>query len=325
MKAPQFWYPKNSNEEKRWLEILLLPLSFIYWCLYALRQTLSAPHKVSIPVICVGNAVAGGGGKTPAAIFLSKFIKSEGLFKNPVILSRGYGGRIKTPTLVNLESHTAKEVGDEPLLMARSQAVIIAKSKTKGSDYAVQAGYDCIIMDDGYQNPSLYKDINILLIDRRGFGNKKMIPAGPLRQPTKSALSKADMVFVRDNDFSEGNVPLIQTEYTVSNSTTKTKKVVGFAGTADPAHFKDTLAEKGYEIAAFHPFPDHHIYTKDELHQLNAEATAMNAQLVTTEKDYVRIPQDWQKQVASIGIELILKDHEAFKQSFKELIKARLS
>lgn len=296
-KTPAFWYRKPESPPPA-AERLLHPLS----CLYALGRSIDqrlkpAIRKADIPVLCVGNAVAGGSGKTPAALALMKIIRQSDLARAPYFLTRGYGGRIKGPTLVD-PLMDAGECGDEPLLLAQAAPTVISANRPAGAQLAHQHGADMILMDDGLQNLSLEKDIAFLVIDgAAGFGNKKLIPAGPLRENLDSAFTKAHAFILIGKD-SRNVTSLLSQEKPLFHAHIEAslppglapgKPVIAFAGLGRPEKFYHTLQNLGLSVAAWLPFPDHHPYTKAEREDLARTAKAQEAQLVTTEKDAMRL------------------------------------
>jgi tetraacyldisaccharide 4'-kinase len=241
-------------------------------------------------VICIGNLVAGGSGKTPTALALMALIREQGLAQNPCFLTRGYGGRLEGPVFVSSQSY--EEVGDESLLLARVAPVIVAKERTKGAALAARSGHDLIVMDDGFQNPALHKDASFVVVDgRTGFGNGYLIPFGPLRECVSDGLARANAIIKIGGETS------LHTAKTVMNAHIEAQsdlppgtKVFAFCGLGQPEKFRQSLLEQGYEIAGFKSFADHHPYTVAEVKNLHAEAFQHKAHLITTEKDVCRLP-----------------------------------
>lgn len=298
LKTPAFWYRKNGSPAPL-AERMLAPVS----CLYALGRRAHlkfrpAPYKAEIPVLCVGNAVAGGSGKTPAALALMDVIRKAGLARNPYFLSRGYGGRVKGPAIVD-PLMSAGECGDEPLLLAASSPVVIAASRPEGARFCAEHGADLALMDDGLQNPALHKDLGFLVIDgAAGFGNGRLLPAGPLRERLEEAFDRADAFILIGKDSRNVTAllppgkPLFHAHIkpSLSPALTNVKKpVIAFAGIGRPEKFYQMLTALGVDVAGWHPFPDHYRYTAHDLERLKAEAQAGDAALLTTEKDAVRL------------------------------------
>jgi tetraacyldisaccharide 4'-kinase len=301
--APQFWKKKTA------ISHALLPFSLLYHAGTLLRSAMSAPEDADVPVICVGNAVAGGAGKTPAALYVAEILRACG--KRPFFLTRGYGGSEKGPVLVDAARHTAKEVGDEPLLLARSCPTVVSRNRVQGAAFAAAAGADVIVMDDGFQNPHLHKNFSLLVVDGvYRFGNGRMLPAGPLREPVESALLRADAVMVIDGDLEAGHTPVFHGTLMTGEQEAmlKDKRVIGFAGIAHPEKFLRTLEKIGCKVVDFLHFPDHHPYTDTELGALVERADAEGATLLTTAKDWVRIPALLQGKIKAVEVKLLVTE-----------------
>jgi tetraacyldisaccharide 4'-kinase len=304
--APEFWNHRNGPGSAPVRTALLTPVSWLYQSGAALRTATSRAYKASAPVICVGNVTLGGAGKTPVAIAILRHLRSKGVDAHG--LSRGYGGRKAGPLLVNPETHDSDDVGDEPLLLSRAAPTWVSKSKAAGARAAVKAGAEFIVMDDGFQNPTVHKDLNLVLIDAAsGLGNGRVFPAGPLRESTRSAMSRADAVILvsagPDPDrrgawrsFLPDEAPVLEVEI-VPDGPGPAGPVLAFAGIARPEKFFDSLQRWGAEIKATMSFPDHHPYTAADINKLRDAARRHNALLLTTEKDHIRLPRDTRKLV----------------------------
>lgn len=259
---------------------------------------MTASAKVNIPVICVGNFVVGGAGKTPTVHMLTNYAQSQG--HKVGILSRGHGGAITTPTVVQPDKHNAHDVGDEALLHALKSTTVIASNRVAGAQLLLDQACTLIIMDDGFQNPSLHKDFNLIVVDaKRGLGNGFAMPAGPMRVPFKSQLFHTDALFITGKG-SAGEIairkaaragkPVFHSSVEViGKSKYKGQKALAFAGIADPSKFFDTLEEIGVEVKARHNFGDHHVFTEDECGELIDRSKQQKLQLFTTEKDAARL------------------------------------
>lgn len=299
MKTPTHWKNKNI------LSFLLWPLGCLYGLATALRLWLKTPHKVEAKVICVGNLTAGGTGKTPVAVSLAALLQQNG--KNPHFISRGYGGTLKGLQVIP-ERHNAAEVGDEPLLLARQAPVIINPKRYEGALMAEQDGADYIIMDDGFQNPSLYKDISFIVIDGQfGLGNGFCIPAGPLREFKSLGLKRADAVMIIGEDKHRlaerfGKLPVFKGTVKAVSPSPLTYDVVAFAGIGRPAKFYQSLTDCGFNVVAVRDFPDHHFYTEEELNQLLELGKKHKAVVYTTAKDFVKIPPRLQSKFKVLEI-----------------------
>lgn len=302
MRDPTFWWREAGAAAT-----LLAPAAALYGAVAA-RRMARRGWRAPIPVICVGNFTLGGTGKTPAAMALARLLAAAG--ERPFFLSRGYGGRRAGP--VRVAGHGAAEVGDEPLLLARVAATIVARDRRAGAMAAADAGATVIIMDDGLQNPSLAKDFVLALVDRRrDIGNGRVFPAGPLRAPLAAQLERSDAVLVVGAQAApapraappgraataaqQRNVPVFHGELlpdAAAAAALAGRPVLAFAGIADPEKFFATLARCGIPAAARAAFPDHHRYTAAQARALLCRADSDRLLLVTTEKDLARIGGD---------------------------------
>jgi tetraacyldisaccharide 4'-kinase len=309
MKTPQFWYRKNITAR------LLLPLGLVYSLITALRLKWAKPYQAPVPVICVGNLTAGGSGKTPVSLALAKMLVSGG--KKPYFLTRGYGGKVKD-VCVDVKIHTAAEVGDEPLLLACQAPVVVNPDRGKGARTALQNGADCLIMDDGFQNPTLEKNLSFLVFDGSvGVGNGYPIPAGPLRETFRSGLRRAQAVIILGEDkfslASQTDLPVFYASVRPVRPQQKAGKILAFAGIGRPQKFYDSLAECGLDVVWTQDFPDHHAYTRAELEDLLTRAKRDHLTLMTTSKDLVKIPLDLRAFFNVLEIEVVWKDENALR------------
>lgn len=309
MKTPSFW--KN----KTLLSTALLPAGWIYAGLTALRLKLKKPCHAAIPVICVGNLTAGGSGKTPTAVSLAGILKRGG--KNPFFVSRGYGGRLQN-IIVDSERHTAADTGDEPLLLSREAPVALNADRGKAAVLAQQNGADVIIMDDGFQNPTLHKDLSFLIIDGGfGFGNCRPVPSGPLRENLNKGLARADAAIIIGSDKQNirpllGSLPVFEGQICPEPiPDAQTINAIAFAGIGRPGKFYASLKECGVNVIAEHDFPDHHFYTESDLQKLMDEAREKGAVLYTTAKDFVKIPAALRPHFRVLEISIKWKDEAA--------------
>lgn len=295
-KTPHYWY-RNTAAEAPLPELALGLAAPLYQWAHRLNQSMTPAKKSPVPVICVGNAVAGGSGKTPVALALMDLVRKHMIAQNPFFLSRGFGGTLNTPTLVDYTRHQYTDCGDEALLLAAAAPTIVARKRIDGAELAALEGGDLVIMDDGLQHGGLIKDISFLVIDgQAGFGNLKTLPAGPLREPLAEALAKTDAVILVGKD-KRGVTHLIPDHIPVFHALVEAdeaalppkEKIVAFAGLGRPEKFYNFLLDLGYDIAGWHPFADHHPYSDADLDMLEAEAMDKGAILVTTEKDYMRL------------------------------------
>lgn len=296
MKAPSFW------DEGGWLARLLAPAGAIYDAFSCRRLRQPACGAVDIPVICVGNFTLGGAGKTPTVLFLARHFLARG--ERPFILSRGYGGSLKGPVIVEPERHHAGEVGDEPSVMAREIPVVIGADRLAAARLAVAQGASLLIMDDGLQNPHLHRDCTIAVIDgASGIGNGRVFPSGPLRANLHAQLRLCDGVVLIGEGARGEAVASVAAQHgrpvfrgrLVADEATKRLaglRVLAFCGIGRPEKFRVTLSEAGVEIAGFVAFGDHHVLLKHEADALMKRAADEGLALVTTPKDQARLLGD---------------------------------
>jgi len=298
---------------------VLAPLSAVYQAVNWLNRSQTKTESVSVPVICIGNVVAGGAGKTPVAIAIAQFLQSLGW--TPHFLSRGYGGSTEGPERVVLDVHDAGLVGDEPLLLAGVAPTWISKDRLAGARSAIAAGANVIIMDDGLQNLSIEKTISVLVIDGDfGVGNGRIIPAGPLRETPAQAVRKSDAIVLVGDDavqlnFLTDDVPVFRARIVphALQSELVGEKVVAFAGIGRPGKFFKSLEQAGADIVAAVEFADHHPYSQNDIMKLVEKAALNNAALVTTRKDYVRLPVDAKMMTTVFDIDLLFEKPKALQ------------
>jgi tetraacyldisaccharide 4'-kinase len=294
MHEPAFWYRPSSLTSR-----LLMPLGAVYGAVTA-RRLARQGLDAGIPVLCVGNYHVGGAGKTPAVLALVNLLRDAG--EAPIVLSRGYGGRLRGPIKVDPDRHAATDVGDEPLMMAQAVPVVVARDRANGVALARSQGASVIVMDDGFQNPAVIKDASLIIIDGdRGLGNACVFPAGPLRAPLPLQLARTDALIIVGNGGAADAVAaaiaaqgglvlrahLTPTEASVG--TLRGKRVLAFAGIGDPHRFFRMLRTSGIEVVAEKAFADHHPFSQNEIEALVAAAKRDGLTLVTTEKDLVRL------------------------------------
>lgn len=316
MFTPTHW--KNRN----FTSALLWPLGCLYGLATALRIAIKHPQKVNAKVICVGNLTAGGTGKTPVSIALAKLLAQHN--RNPFFVTRGYGG-ILQDIQVDSSRHEAREVGDEPLLLARQAPVIVNRKRVDGARKAVALGADTIILDDGFQNPALYKDLSFLVIDGEfGFGNGFCIPAGPLRESVSRGLRRAQGIIIvgedKHNLAPKLDIPVFRARISPVCPPVSNPRTIAFAGIGRPQKFYRSLRECGFEVVKTFDFPDHHFYQEDELKRLMDEARNLNAELYTTSKDYVKIPAHLRSYFKVLEIEITWDAPEHLTQFILEHI-----
>ena len=307
MREPGFWHRPSSFASR-----LLMPLGALYGAVAA-RRLQREGFDAGVPVLCVGNYHVGGAGKTPMVLALAKILRDLG--ETPVVLSRGYGGRLRGPIKVDPERHAAVDVGDEPLMLARTVPVVVARDRIDGVALARSQGASVILMDDGFQNPAISKDASLIVIDGdRGLGNGRVFPAGPLRAPLPPQLARTDALIVVGDGAAAGPVaaaiaalgrPVLSARFRADASAASLngKRVLAFAGIGDPVRFFRTLRASGIETVRERAFADHHPYTQAEIEALIAEARRDALTLVTTEKDLARLRVGGQLAPYAQGIE----------------------
>jgi tetraacyldisaccharide 4'-kinase len=310
MRAPGFW--QNDGV----LPALLAPAALCFAGGGWLRRRAVTPKSVAAPVICIGNLVVGGAGKTPVAIAVAERLIARG--KTVHFLSRGYGGHAKGPVRVDPLLHTAADVGDEPLLLARIAPAWVSRDRAAGAAAAVAAGAAVIVMDDGFQNPGLEKDLSLLVADGGyGFGNGRVIPAGPLREPLAAGLARADAVALIGTDqrgvaeILPPSLPLLRAALAPLAATLAGRRVFAFAGIARPEKFFATLQSMGCILAGQRVFPDHHPYAEAEVAALIEEAQHADAVPVTTEKDAVRLAPSLRAGIETLPVAIRWRDEAA--------------
>ncbi|WP_121102903.1 tetraacyldisaccharide 4'-kinase [Litorimonas taeanensis] len=311
------------------IRTLLSPFAWLYARAVKRRFKTTQSYDAGIPVICVGNATMGGTGKTPVVIYLLQSLRRMQL--NAVGLTRGYGGQEKGPIPVH-ERHTAKDVGDEPLLLARHGPVWVAEGKDDGARAARSHGAQIIVMDDGHQNPQLTKTLSLLVVDAEvGFGNGCVFPAGPLREPLAEALSRADAIILMkpsaDYEIDAHLAEQIKGQvvipaYLAPQGQPPKGKLYAFAGIGRPNKFFDTLRRHGGDIVEEVPFADHHKYNDEEIESLFLLASEYDASLITTEKDHVRLPQGYKKGIHAWPVKVVFEDELTLRRFLHPIINA---
>jgi tetraacyldisaccharide 4'-kinase len=318
MREPGFWHGPAS-----WKSYLLRPLGALYGAIAAKRLQREG-LDAGIPVLCVGNYHVGGAGKTPTVLALAGLLRDLG--ETPVVLSRGYGGKLRGPVRVDPLRHAAGDVGDEPLMMAAALPVVVSRERADGVPLARAQGASVVLMDDGFQNPSVAKDVSLIVIDSdRGLGNGRVLPAGPLRAPLRPQLARTDALVVVGQgaaaevvaaDITARGKPVLRARLKpddASVASLRGKRVLAFAGIGDPARFFATLRASRIELVRQRAFADHYSFSQGEIEALIAEAKRDGLTLVTTEKDFARLQTNgevpgWARAIVPFAVTLEFDD-----------------
>lgn len=330
MRAPSFWF--NTPALPGVWPRLLHPLS-ILWRIMSDRHQSKGKHlRMSVPVICVGNINIGGTGKTPTVIKLLSIFSELGVTAH--VISKGYGGSTVGPLRVDEVDHSASDVGDEPLLIAAFGPCWVSKDRAAGAQAAIKAGAEILILDDGMQNPDLIKDFTIMVVDAGvGFGNERLLPAGPLRQSVDDGLRVADMVMSIGPQHAQRE---FATQFKGTAETPRLcaaleplqtgmlwhdLRAFAFAGIGRPEKFFATLRSTGAHVVATRSFGDHETLSVKLLRRMEIEAAQMGAQMVTTEKDAVRLPKDWRQKVITLPVRLEVEDEETLVKAMSAVAR----
>ena len=311
MRPPDFW--TRTDPFSQLAVALLTPIGWLYGWSVRYRAGHTASYRSTAKVVCVGNLTAGGTGKTPVGIAIAKVLIARG--SRPVFLTRGYGGQVRGPAFVAADDR-ATHVGDEPLLLAATAPVIVSADRAAGAKLAEAHGFDVIVMDDGHQNFSLAKDLSLVVVDAEtGFGNNRVLPAGPLREPVAQGLARADAVIVSGMGtpaLGSFAGPVLRASLDEDTNAVKPgTAVVAFAGIGRPAKFFASLERLGARIADARAYGDHHIYTQSQIARLKSRARAEQAILVTTEKDFVRLTQAEREGIVALAAHTTFGDMQA--------------
>lgn len=326
LSTPKWWYLRDRKHAAM-TRMLLKPLSWIWAGVTAGRIARTRPTDPGIAVISIGNLTVGGSGKTPVAREVLRLLRRSGI--DAQALSRGYGGKLDGPVRVAPDIHTAAEVGDEPLMLALDSPTWVARDRVAGANAAAAAGAEALVLDDGHQNPALKKTVSLIVVDGETrddewpFGDGSVFPSGPMREPLKAGLARADaVVILMPSDLAEPDPELLHTfgELPVfvarlePDGPPPAGPLVGFAGIAKPWKVERSLKAAGADLVEFAPFPDHAAFREEDLRFLLDRATQFEARLVTTEKDWSRLPPQWRERVASWPVKATFEDEAAVLQ-----------
>jgi tetraacyldisaccharide 4'-kinase len=328
--APKFWTNRGL------ISTTLLPASFVWMFAGQIRKILVRAEAADLPVICVGNILIGGSGKTPVTAALCTLLRDQGYA--PCILTRGYKGRETGPIFADPALHASKDIGDEAVMLALSNDVCVCADRIKGAAFiAAQKKFDVIIMDDGMQNPWLRKDITFTVFDgSTGAGNRRILPAGPLREPLNTGLAKANAAILNGRDETKltdllpDSLPRfsgkLYPDQKISKSLGK-RRLIAFAGIGKPKRFFETVAETGADLVRTLSFADHHSYSETDLSRLQQEAWTNGADLITTHKDWVRLPPDWRARILALPVSFRFsrKDKPILLKLLKSVLPERQS
>ena len=327
-RTPDFWQKRN------WMSWALTPLAYLYEKIALLRLR-RKPEHCPIPVICVGNIVIGGAGKTPLTLFLADQLASSG--RAVTILTRGFGSQIKQPVFAKPDSPIKEFIGDEAKMMASTHKVVIGKNRILSARLAVSLGADILIMDDGFQNPSLNKDMSFLVIDSdygmagyKGLGNGRLLPAGPLREPLSKATSRADALIL----MGEGKTsfafdkPLFHARLEPETKTFPFKQAIAFSAIGRNEKFFQTLASSAIHVRESYPFADHHCFKPQEARFLLKRALDLKLALITTQKDYARLEQATHPDLKALKeasltlkVQFVIKEEKRFLDFLKKRVE----
>jgi len=315
MKTPPFWYQPPGLFAQ-----LLAPLGWLYATGATLRRVLKPEKRFSVPIISVGNLVSGGAGKTPVALALAQLLQNKGYAVH--FVTRGYKGSLKGPLKVNPDLHRAQEVGDEPLLLAPCAPTWVAKERTLGIQKAIEHGATLVILDDGHQTAGIKKNLSFIVVDfLQGMGNGHVLPAGPLREPLSEGLKRTHaLIGIGEGDFPTEK-PLFKAKSIPKPFGEAAKKVFAFCGLGYPQKFYTSLLGAQIETVGTHSFPDHHAYTEKDMLSLEKTAHALGGSLVTTRKDWVKLPPAWQKKIPCFEIDIVFESRAKLYSFIEKTLK----
>lgn len=321
MNYPYFWQTNSI------LSYLMIPLSWVFRCLTCLRKYMAKPVRLGQHVICVGNVTAGGTGKTQIIKWLATYLKQQQI--DFVMITKGYNSNLKKATIVT-DQHTASDVGDESLELSKIGTVIASPKIQDAMLLISKSNAKVILVDDGLQNPNFIKDTSILAIDPlRGIGNGRIIPAGPMREPFESGADKVDIIMSVGNNtppnskltklIQQSNKPYFEAHIKADENIDHNKKYIAFCGIGNPEKFYNSFDQNSFNIIEKISFPDHHIYKESDLNKLYILAKQNNAELITTRKDYVKLPGHQKINVLDVKLDFA-KDEAKMQSLIKEIL-----
>ena len=333
LKAPKFWF--SNGKYSLLISKIMAPLAMIWEVCARLRLMTGRYESFDVPIVCIGNITIGGSGKTPTSIALAELCIQHGI--NAHIISKGYKGKCKGPKKVTSKD-SAYEIGDEPLLMSNFATVWVAKKRTHAITSAINDGAELIILDDGFQDSSIRKNISIITVDaQQAFGNKKVLPAGPLREKLHRGFKRADILLVIGSEYQRekflnsnklpknlmimsGEITIVETGLNIENT-----EFIAAAGIAHPRKFFDILRLNGAKLIKEISLPDHVVFSRTLIERLKKLATKNNVSLIVTEKDYVKIPTCEKSNFVCLPIKLnFLQSKELItliKNTFDQSVK----
>ena len=324
LSTPRWWYAREPRHASV-LRFMLKPLSWVWAAATARRIARTVPAEAGCAVISIGNLTVGGSGKTPVAREVLRLLRQAGV--GAAALSRGYGGRLEGPIQVDPAVHSAADVGDEPLMLAVDGPAWIARDRVAGARAAAASGVEAVVLDDGHQNPTLKKTLSLIVVDGETrddewpFGDGSVFPSGPMREPLKAGLARADAVVILlpadiagvDPELREtfGDVPVFIARLKPA-AVPPSGPLVGFAGIAKPWKVERALVAAGTDLVDFAPFPDHAAFREADLRFLADRAESYGARLITTEKDWSRLSPEWRARVVSWPVTAVFDDEAGF-------------
>jgi tetraacyldisaccharide 4'-kinase len=321
MRAPEFWHEPPGLAAG-----LLAPVGAAWDIAARLRRAVARPYRAPVPVLCVGNLVAGGSGKTPIVMSLAGMFSERGIAAH--IVTRGYGGDLAGPVRVDPARNDASAVGDEALLLAAQAPCWVARDRAAGIAAAAEAGAAIILLDDGFQNPNVAKDLSLVVVDSEyGFGNGRVIPAGPLREPAAAGLARADAIVVigdapSPQELGAVSCPIVRAALEpVNGARFAGARLAAFAGIGRPEKFFAALRRLGADLVTAQSFPDHHPYPADEIAKLRETAERAAVRLVTTAKDWIRLPSGLRDGIEVLEVEIRWRDAALLQRLLNNLLQ----